>query len=162
MRLNKKNVLDFIPHRDPFLFIDTVESIRLAGETVDSQKVVAASELVGTEVVAYFYTRPDMEIFKGHFPGNPVLPGVVQIEMIAQASCFVVMKAYANPYEVKMDVALLGVTEAKFRKPILPDMQLKIKTVCRRIRGKIMNYEGEIWCNDQLMSEASLMASLKI
>ena len=162
MRLSKKNVLNFIPHRDPFLFIDTVESIRLPGETEDSQKVVAASELVGTEVVAHFYTRPDMEIFKGHFPGNPVLPGVVQIEMIAQASCFVVMKAYANPYEVKMDVALLGVTEAKFRKPILPDMQLKIKTVCRRVRGKIMNYEGEIWCNDQLMSEANLMASLKI
>ena len=117
MLLNNEQVKKILPHRDPFLFIDSVESISLPDRVLAVGETVDVKELVGSEIVAHYKTKADHPIFAGHFPGNPVLPGVVQVEMLAQAVSFVVFLVHKDPFQLKMDVALLGISEAKFRKP---------------------------------------------
>ena len=122
----------------------------------------AKKEVVDAEVVANFRTKKDHAIFAGHFPDYPILPGVVQIEMMAQATSFIVLLLHANPFKMKMDVALLGVNEARFRKPIFPEMDLKVVTRTLKIRGPMLTSECKLYHNDQLMSEATVLASLKM
>jgi len=162
MLLNKEQVLKCLPHRDPFLFVDSVESVSLADQLIENLKdkidLKDKALLVGGEVCASFFTREDHPIFTGHFPGYPILPGVVQIEMIAQASSFICVLANEDPFQLSMDVALMSVQSAKFRRPVLPGMNLNIKATCTRSRGQIYSFTGEIWNEGQLMSEAEFMA----
>jgi 3-hydroxyacyl-[acyl-carrier-protein] dehydratase len=162
MEMNKEEVMAFLPHRDPFLFVDSVETVLVPQRDVAPGKVLEKKELVGIEVLANYYTDPEHSIFKGHFPGNPILPGVVQVEMMAQASSFVVTKMVEDHKKVKIEVALLGVERAKFRKPITPDMHLQIKATCTKIRGGFVNFECELHHKGDLMSQSNVFASLKI
>ena len=162
MILNTEQVMQILPHRDPFLFIDSVESVSIPGRTLAPGKIVDIKEIVDSVVVAHYRTKKDHAIFKGHFPDFPILPGVVQVEMMAQATSFVVYLIHKNPTEMKMDVALLAITEAKFRKPVLPEMDLKLVTRVLKLRGPIITSECKLYHNDQLMSEATVMASLKM
>jgi len=158
MLMNKEQVMSFIPHRDPFLFIDSVASVV---SPAVNEKILSAKELIGTIVSANFYTRADHPIFAGHFPGSPILPGVVQVEMIAQAASFIVTKMIEDPEKVTLDVALLSVSNAKFRKPILPEMDLIITSKLEKVRGMFMTYIGSIHHKGELMSEATVFASVK-
>jgi 3-hydroxyacyl-[acyl-carrier-protein] dehydratase len=162
MILNTQQVMQILPHRDPFLFIDSVESITIPGRELSEGQIVDPKELIEATVVAHYRTKKDHAIFKGHFPDYPILPGVVQVEMMAQATSFIVFLIHKNPLMMKMDVALLAVHEAKFRKPVLPEMDLKIVTVIKKIRGPMITSECKLYHNDQLMSEATSMASLKM
>ena len=162
MNLNTEQVMKILPHRDPFLFIDSVESITISGRTLADGETVESKDLAGAQVVAHYRTKKDHAIFKGHFPDYPILPGVVQVEMMAQATSFIVFLIHKNPNEMKMDVALLAVSEAKFRKPVLPEMDLKVVINILKIRGTIITSECKLYHNDQLMSEATVMASLKM
>jgi 3-hydroxyacyl-[acyl-carrier-protein] dehydratase len=157
MLVDLKEVMEFLPHRDPFLFIDGVSEVSCSVEGPSTIK-----DLVGSTVVAHYRTKKEHEIFKGHFPGNPILPGVVQVEMMAQASGFIAKALHPDLSEVTLDVALVSVTSAKFRKPVLPEMDLVIKTTCDKIRGVMMTSSCEIYHDGVLMSEASVMASLRI
>lgn len=157
MLVNHDEILSFLPHRDPFLFIDGVEEV-----TSPAGKVESVKELIGTKVVALYRTKKDHAIFKGHFPGKPILPGVVQVEMMAQASSFIVKALNKNINEVKLEVALVSVENAKFRKFILPEMELVIKTECTKVRGPMISSNCEIYHEGVLMSEATVMASMKI
>ena len=151
-----------MPHRDPFLFVDCLESWTHLNREVPADEIVGVKEVVGVECVSHYRVRAEHPIFAGHFPGKPILPGVVQVEMMAQASSFTLFRCLAKPLEGNMDVALLGISSAKFRKPIIPGMELVIKTVCTKARGSIVTHDCQIFCNEQLMSEASAMASVKI
>lgn len=162
MILNKEQVMKILPHRDPFLFIDSVESLTVPGHDYAAKEVLEVKDMVDAEVVAHFFTRPDHPIFAGHFPDYPILPGVVQIEMMAQAIAFICLKLNDDPFVKKMDVALLGVNEAKFRRPILPGMNLKIVSTCRKIRGPMIQSECMVFSEGQLMSEATVLASLRL
>jgi 3-hydroxyacyl-[acyl-carrier-protein] dehydratase len=162
MNLNTEQVMKILPHRDPFLFIDSVESISIPGRSLDEGEVLETKDLDNAEVIALYRTKKDHAIFKGHFPDYPILPGVVQIEMMAQATSFIVFLVHKNPMGMKMDVALLGVNDSKFRKPVLPEMDLKIVIRVLKIRGPIIYSECKLYHNDQLMSEATVMASLKM
>lgn len=159
MLFTKEMVKSWLPHRDPFLFVDSVQSITREGLPVDG--ILDSKELAGLEVIANFYANPDHSIFKGHFPGNPILPGVVQVEMMAQASSFCMTKMFEDPMGNKLDVALVSISNAKFRKSIFPDMDLTIKTVCKKLRGPMVTQDCQLFNGDQLMSEASIMASVK-
>ncbi len=168
MLLSGELVKKILPHRDPFLFIDSVESVTLVPkdcivkEIGQNGQVFLLKDITEATVVAYYKTKSDHPIFKGHFPGYPILPGVVQVEMMAQATSFTVFLVKEKPFDTKLDVALLGINEARFRKPILPDMELKIVTRLLKVRGPIMTSECKIYHNDLLMSEATVLASLKM
>lgn len=162
MLLNTEQVMKILPHRDPFLFIDSVESVSIPGQEIEKGKTYDIKELQNVEVVAHYKTKKDHNIFAGHFPDYPILPGVVQVEMMAQATSFIVLLLNEDPFSMKMDVALLGINEARFRKPIFPDMELKIVTKTLKVRGPMITSECKLYHNDVLMSEATVLASLKM
>ncbi|MEE3079171.1 MAG: FabA/FabZ family ACP-dehydratase [Bdellovibrionota bacterium] len=156
MKLSKDQVIEILPHRDPFLFIDEVYSIH------SEKEVSAPKDLVGSVVEAGYYTKEDHEIFKGHFPGNPILPGVVQVEMMAQATSFGLVLLDPDLAKKNFDVALLSIANAKFRKPVVPNMQLTIKTICNKLRAGFLENDCQIFHGEELMSEATVFASFKI
>jgi 3-hydroxyacyl-[acyl-carrier-protein] dehydratase len=162
MLLNSDQVRQILPHRDPFLFIDTVESVTIPGRTITPGQTFDIKEIQDAEVIAHYRTRKDHAIFAGHFPDYPILPGVVQVEMMAQATSFIVLLVHQNPAQMKMDVALLGINEARFRKPVFPEMDLKLVTKTLKIRGPMITSECKLYHGDQLMSEATVLASLKM
>ncbi|RLA63331.1 MAG: hypothetical protein DRQ88_05710 [Epsilonproteobacteria bacterium] len=155
MLIDKEQVKAFLPHRDPFLFIDSVESISGPSDLVKDTK-----ELEGVEVKTKYYIDKDHPVFKGHFPGNPILPGVIQVEMMAQTAGFTITKLYSMPFkDIDLKMALLKVENAKFRRPITPDMELDIVSICRKFKKKIAVYDCQIFHQGNLMSEASVLAS---
>ena len=162
MILNTEQVKKILPHRDPFLFIDSVESVKIPGQETVKGKVYDIKEIQDVEVVAHYRTQKDHNIFAGHFPDYPILPGVVQVEMMAQATSFIVLLLNADPFVMKMDVALLGINEARFRKPVLPEMDLKIVSKTLKVRGSMITSECKLYHNDILMSEATILASLRM
>jgi len=161
MLLNKEQVMNFLPHREPFLFIDSVESVSSDKEPGENG-YLSQKELAGAKVVAHYRTLKDHPIFAGHFPGNPILPGVVQVEMMAQASSFIFALTQDIATKSNLDVALVGITNAKFRKPILPEMDLRIETVCSKMRGPMIASDCKIYCGEDLLSEVSVLASAKL
>ena len=163
MFMNLQQVMAFMPHRDPFLFIDSVSRVELPEHLQGQKGPFKPNELVGGKTWCDFFVRPDLKILEGHFPDYPILPGVVQVEMMAQASAFLMVHAISGPIEsAKLDVALLGVDRAKFRKPVLPGMKLELSTVLTKVRGPMTTYDAQIHCDGELMSEASFLASLRI
>jgi 3-hydroxyacyl-[acyl-carrier-protein] dehydratase len=163
MLLNKDQVKSILPHRDPFLFIDSVESVNLPGvANAPSDRLFELKDLVGVEVLAHYKTLKDHPIFAGHFPGNPILPGVVQVEMMAQASSFFVLLMIKDFSEYKMEVAFASIENAKFRKPVTPEMDLVLKTTLEKVRGPMIQSRCELYHQDQLMSEVTAMAAFKM
>lgn len=161
MLLNKEQVLNFLPHREPFLFIDTVKEIQLPENFETKNGPCSKEELVGATSVCFFRVDERMSILQGHFPAHPIVPGVIQIEMMAQAASFLVIHCLSKPIEeVKIDVQLLGVKSAKFRKPILPPMDLEIHATLKKVRGHIQIYDCLIKSSEEILSETTIMASL--
>jgi 3-hydroxyacyl-[acyl-carrier-protein] dehydratase len=161
MLLNKKQVMNFLPHRDPFLFVDSVSRIDFESN-ISLPPNPTAKDLVGGVVTGHFYVDPNLEVLKGHFPGNPILPGVIQAEMMAQVACLLNTLSVSNESESsEVDIALLGVDRSRFRKPILPEMHLTIISKLVRVRATFLTYECKIYHQDQLMSEADVFASFK-
>lgn len=106
VKLTHEQIMEIIPHRDPMLLIDE------ASEYVPGQRIVAT-----------FFVDPAREIFKGHFPGDPVLPGVYSVESCAQACDLVLMKK--TEYEGKTPL-FLGINNVRFRKKIVPGDTMEI------------------------------------
>lgn len=163
MKLNKEQVMDFLPHRDPFLFVDSVEKI-IYPDGLDESSANDFKQMIGGKVIVHFAVKDDLKILEGHFPGNPILPGVVQVEMMAQASTFInydIVVNYGKTNEIEMDVALLGCDYSRFRKPIKPGMKLVIESECTKVRGPFVGYKCKISHNNELVSEADILASYK-
>jgi 3-hydroxyacyl-[acyl-carrier-protein] dehydratase len=162
MLMDKKQVMDFLPHRDPFLFIDGVKELILPDELKGQNGPFQTNQLVGAVAICTFRVDNTVKVLEGHFPGNPILPGVVQIEMMAQSASFLAKKTMDPNKNSKIEVLLLGADNAKFRKPVTPDMDLEIRSTLIKVRGPIQMYECEILSNGELISQATVMASLKI
>ena len=163
MFMDKKQVMAWLPHRDPFLFIDSVTRVELPERLHGKQGPFTSADMVGGKTFCCFEVRPETKVLEGHFPGYPILPGVVQVEMMAQASSFLMVHAITGKLsDAKLDVALLGVDGAKFRKPVLPGMKLDITTTLTKVRGPMCTYSAQLHCEGQLMSESSFLASLRI
>ena len=135
--LNKEDIKEIIPHREPFLFIDQIN------EVIPGQYVSATKKVNGDE----YY-------FKGHFPGNPVMPGVVLIETMAQAGA--VLLLLMEEYKGKL-VLFAGIEKARFKRIVKPGDILEIKlniTSMRRNVGKaeaMATVEGEMACSAELL-----------
>ena len=141
--LTHEQVMEIIPHRDPMLLIDTV------------------SELVeGERITASFYVDPDREIFKGHFPGDPVLPGVYTVEATAQAADLILMtkSAYAGKTPL-----FLGIDHVRFRKKILPGdtMEIRASLLSERAEKAIATCRAEVYTGGELAAETEVTIAMR-
>ncbi|WP_164848477.1 3-hydroxyacyl-ACP dehydratase FabZ family protein [Halobacteriovorax sp. HLS] len=161
MLVDKEHVMKFLPHREPFLFVDSVESVTPPNE-LKKGELLGIKDLVGVKIKAHFHVREDHPIFAGHFPGNPIFPGVTQVETMAQASSFIYVLAYDDPYGKDMDVALVSISNAKFRRPVTPGMDIVIETECTKVRGPMVESHCKITHEGNLVSECTVMASVKL
>ena len=161
MLFDQEKVKNFLPHRDPFLFINSVESIEKEGWSF-GEKLENPKDVVGGVVVANFYTDESLELFKGHFPGKPIFPGVVQVEAMAQASSFAMVFLIDNPFELNtLDIALARVEETRFRRPVLPRQDLKIQAEVIKYRKPIIVTKCRVLIGEDVVSEAVISSSVK-
>ena len=141
MKLNIEEIKKLIPHREPFLFVDTCEII-ISGEHGKSEKFFSANE--------YF--------FKGHFPKNPIVPGVIIIEAMAQTAGIVV--SYKLREFKEKSVLFMSVNKAKFRKPVHPDEKVSFEVKFINSVRDVYKFEGICFKGDIKVSEAEFSAMI--
>ena len=156
MILTKDQVQKILPHREPFLFIDNIVEIHYSSGKYDF------NQLVGNTVTASYFTDPAHPIFKGHFPDRPILPGVCQVEMMAQVSCFAAMNREDLLKVNAKKIALAMINNAKFRSPVLPNSHLKIKAEIIRVRKSLLITKSQVYEGEALLSEAEITTSFEL
>ncbi len=148
--LGKEEVLQYLPHRDPFLFVDEIVEINIA-ENFRKENSLQGSTIIGRNTF-----HKDMPIFKGHFPGFPLTPGVVMVESMAQISIFCLY-----PF-IKLDknnlVKLVAVDNARFRGMVKPGDTMEVFTKAINHRGSFISSEAKATVNKKIVAEAKLMA----
>lgn len=138
-----EEIMDMLPHRYPFLLVDRLE-VEVPGEKGVGLKNVTMNE----------------EFFKGHFPGNPVMPGVLQIEAMAQTAGALVISGMENYKEMKAGVFFMSIDGVKFRKPVKPGDQLKMYVEKIKERRNVFVFKGETKVDGQTVSEAEFTAMI--
>ena len=140
---NIDEIMKMLPHRYPFLLVDRLE-VEDPGVKGVGLKNLTMNEL----------------FFQGHFPNNPIMPGVLQIEAMAQTAGCVVVSADENYATKKRNVLFMSVDGVKFRKPVRPGDQLKMHVEKIKERRNIFVFKGVGMVDDQVVSEAELTAML--
>ena len=134
-----KNIL---PHRYPLLLVDRIEKLD-PGEKVVGIKNVTINE----------------EFFQGHYPGHPIMPGVLIVEAMAQVSGFLMKNTIENP-ENKIPY-FAGIDKAKFRQPVKPGDQLRIEADVIRLRNSVSKISAKAYVEDKLAAEAELLFAIQ-
>ena len=143
IKLNKDEIRNLLPHREPMLLID---------ELYDINKLNSATAIVNVKKDSFFV--------QGHFPENPVMPGVLIVESFGQAAAALTAHGLdKSTYENKL-VFLMGVEKARFRNPVIPDCQLILKIKAIRSHGKVWKYKGEAFVNHKKMADAIWSATI--
>lgn len=132
-------IQDIMPHRYPFLLVDRIIEL-VPGERVIGLKNVTINE----------------QFFSGHFPGQPVMPGVLQIEAMAQVGGILLLNEEDDP-ESKL-VYFMGIDNARFRKPVVPGDQIRFEVEMIRRRRTMCKMQGKAYVDGDLVAEAELMA----
>lgn len=140
--LDVNDIMELLPHRYPFLMIDRVEDMAL-GESATGIKNVTINE----------------PFFIGHFPGMPVMPGVLIVEAMAQTAAALVMHSLGEAAHGK-PVYFMTVDDARFRKPVVPGDVLKIHVLRTRNRRNVWKFSGEAKVNGNLVASASFSAMI--
>ena len=143
IKLNKDQIRDLLPHREPMLLVD---------ELYDIKKLQSATALVKVTKDSFFV--------QGHFPNEPVMPGVLIVESFGQAAAALTANGLdKSTYENKL-VFLMGVEKARFRNPVVPDCDLILKIEAIRSHGRVWKYKGEAFVNDKKMADAIWSATI--
>ena len=141
--LNKSEIAALLPHREPMLLID---------ELYDIVDLKSATAIVNVKKNSFFV--------QGHFPENPVMPGVLIVESFGQAAAALTAHGLdKSTYENKL-VFLMGVEKARFRNPVIPDCKLVLKIEAIRSHGRVWKYKGEAFVNEVKMADAIWSATI--
>ena len=141
--LNQNQIKEYIPHREPFLFID---------ELIDIKKLKKAT---GVKT----FTLND-NFFKGHFPEQPVVPGVILVEMMAQTAAALIAYSIKEETFDKI-VYLMNIDNTKFRKPVFPNEKIFAKVNALRSKGRVWKFEGKIFDDkDNIIAESVWCATI--
>jgi beta-hydroxyacyl-ACP dehydratase FabZ len=141
--IDVKEIMQILPHRYPFLLVDRIESLK-EGEEIVGIKNVSINE----------------PFFVGHFPGNPIMPGVLIVEAMAQVGG--VLAFHSSPKEWAGSlVYFIGIDKVRFRKPVVPGDQLWLRLTTIRQKQKVFKMRGEAYVDDTLVAEAELMAAIE-
>ena len=135
------DIIKVLPHRYPFILIDRIE-ITKPGERLIALKNMTINE----------------PFFQGHFPGQPVMPGVLSLEIMAQAGSFLMLSQVEDPLSTNMFFS--AVEKTKFRKPIVPGDQLMVHMTLAKKKLNICKFHGVCKVNDEIVAEAFFSANL--
>ncbi len=139
--LDIEEIKKLIPHRYPFLLVDRV--LELEEDRILSLKNVSVNE----------------EFFNGHFPGTPLMPGVLQVEAMAQSACIMLMRKHIDDPEKKL-IVFTGIKNAKFRKSVVPGDQLKMEVKLVNQRRNFVTMEGTAKVDDNVVCELEASAAI--
>ena len=141
MKLGVDQIKEILPHREPFLLVDEVLEL-------EARKRIVAIKRV----------RADEYFFAGHFPGAPVMPGVLIIEAMAQAGAVLLLQEIPDR-ESKL-VFFAGIDGARFRRPVFPGDEMKLEVTVKSFRSTIAKMEGKAYVDGKLAAEGQFLASL--
>ena len=141
--LNKDDIIKLLPHREPMLLIE---------ELINIKKLFSATGVVNVTKESFFV--------KGHFPGNPVMPGVLIVEAFGQTAAALTAHGIdKETYDNKL-VFLMGVEKARFRSPVIPDCKLELNIEAIRSHGRVWKYKGEAFVEGKKMADAIWSATI--
>jgi len=141
--LNKDQIMNLLPHREPMLLID---------ELLNIKKLFSATAIVNVKKDSFFV--------QGHFPGQPVMPGVLIVEAFGQAAAALTAHGIDKAsYENKL-VFLMSVEKARFRNPVFPDCDLYLDIEAIRSHGKVWKYKGIAKINGKRVADAEWAATI--
>jgi len=138
--IDVKGIMEILPHRYPFLLVDRIVELE-RGKSITGIKNVTFNE----------------PFFQGHFPGEPVMPGVLILEAMAQVGG--ILACLSDPEMIGRLVYFAGVDKARFRRVVRPGDQLVLRLELIKQKGKISKMSGKAYVDEQLATEAELMAS---
>ena len=141
--LNKNQIKELLPHREPMLLIDELKDIK---------KLFSATAIVNVKKDSFFVN--------GHFPGEPVMPGVLIVEAFGQAAAALTAHGIdPKEYENKL-VFLMSVDKARFRNPVIPDCELHLEIEAIRSHGRVWKYKGTAKVDGKRMADAEWSATI--
>jgi len=141
--INKKEIEELLPHREPMLLIDELTNI---------VKLKSATAIVNVNKDSFYV--------QGHFPGQPVMPGVVIVEAFGQAAAALTAHGIdKSSYKNKL-VFLMSVEKARFRNPVVPNCKLELNIEAIRSHGKVWKYKGEAFVDRKRMADAQWSATI--
>ena len=142
-KLNKNEIKNLLPHREPMLLID---------ELINIKKLKSATAIVNVKKESFFV--------QGHFPGEPVMPGVLIVEAFGQAAAALTAAGIdKSTYENKL-VFLMTVDKARFRSPVIPDCKLELNIEAIRSHGRVWKYQGEAIVDGKKKADAQWAATI--
>tara|TARA_B100000941_G_scaffold169311_1_gene120614 strand:- start:16 stop:465 length:450 start_codon:yes stop_codon:yes gene_type:complete len=141
--LTKDQIKELLPHREPMLLLD---------ELINIKKLHSATAIVNVTKKSFFV--------QGHFPGQPVMPGVLIVEAFGQAAAALTANGLdKKTYENKL-VFLMNIEKARFRNPVIPDCKLELNIEAIRSHGRVWKYKGEAFVNKLKMADAVWSATI--
>jgi 3-hydroxyacyl-[acyl-carrier-protein] dehydratase len=142
-KLSKAEIINLLPHREPMLLID---------ELINIKKLHSATAIMNVKKDAFYVD--------GHFPDNPVMPGVLIVEAFGQAAAALTAHGIdKEEYNNKL-VFLMGVEKARFRNPVIPNCKLELKIEAIRSHGRVWKYKGEAFVEGKRMADAMWSATI--